>query len=151
VSIESDNSDTPTKVSGECGLWLMTRTWVAFLDIDVSPLKETCAHNGNPPPPTSTVDQLFYVKDDEAPTVKEDVTHKPTRIPFFDNYNSTRLNAPLIKDIATNEQAQELGLTAGEVTLTSEDTDLMFSRTNLDDQGTCRTDGIAHFIRTWTA
>lgn len=151
MTYKSENSDIPEEVAGECGLWLMKRTWVASLNINYSPFKETCAKNGNPSPPTSTIDQFFYVKDDEAPRVIEDVI-KPTRVPFFDNYNSTRLNAPLIEDIATNQQAQWLGLTAGDVTLTSEDTDIIFSYpTDLDDQSTCRDDGIAHFWRTWTA
>lgn len=150
MGYESDDKDIPEEVSGECGLWLMTRTWEAFLDIDYPPLNETCANIGNPPPPTSEVDQLFNVRDDEAPRFVENVL-PVNRIPFFDNYNSTHLNAPLIQDIATNEQAQLLGLTAGDVTLKSEDTEVVFSRTNLADQSTCRADGIAHFWRTWTA
>ena len=150
MSYESDNSDVPEEVAGECGLWLMTRTWEAFLDIYYSPLNETCAANENPEPPTSTLDQLFYVKDDEAPTILEGIPEE-VRIPFFDNYNSTRLNALLIEDIATNQQAKDGGLTAGDVTLTSEDSGIVYSRTSLDDQSTCRDDGIAHFWRTWTA
>ena len=143
------DQESAEEVIGECGLWVLTRTWVAFLDIYYSPLKETCAANGNPEPPTKSIDQFFNVKDDESPTVLEGIPRE-VHIPFFDNYNSTRLNALLIKDIATNEQAKLLGLTAGDVTLTSKDSDVMFSPTNLDNQSTCRADGIAYFWRTWT-
>ena len=98
------DQDTPEEVPEECGRWLMTRTWEAFLDIDYSPLNVTCPRNGNPSPPTSSIKQFFNVQDDEAPSIIEGIPHV-VRVPFFDNYNSTRLNALLIKDIATNEQA----------------------------------------------
>lgn len=132
------------------GLWLIKRTWVASLDLDYNPLKGLCESNGNPSPPTSTAVQQFHIKDDEAPRFIENVPGV-VRVPFFDNYNSTRLNAPLIRDVATNFQANEWGLTAGEITLTSQDTTLVLSGTDLNNQATCREDGIAHYWRTWTA
>lgn len=94
--------------------------------------------------------QQFHVKDDEHPRYIENVPQEVC-IPFFNNYDSFCLNAPLIRDVATNFQANEWGLTAGEITLTSEDTTLSFSGTDLDNQDSCRTDGIASFWRIYTA
>jgi len=150
VTYESDLGDIPEGVPGECGLWLVKRTWVASLDLDYSPLKEICATNNNSPPPTNTAVQQFNIQDDEAPRYTENVPIT-VRIPFFDNYNSDRLNAPLIEDIASNFQANEWGLTAGDITLTSEDTIISYSPTDINNQESCRADGIASFWRTWTA
>ena len=64
---------------------------------------------------------------------------------FFDDYGINRLNAPLIRDIASNFQANEWGLTAGDITLTSSDMPLLFSGTDLNKQEHCTADGIASF------
>ena len=126
-----------------CGVWEIKRHWFirpVYLECDVVTDPRLVTERTQ----TITVKDIFPPEFIDLPDADVDV-------PFFDNYNSDRLNAPLIEDIATNEQAKSLGLIAGDVTLISEDTAIVFSRTNLDDQNTCRADGIAYFWRTWTA
>ena len=73
MTYDSDLADEPEDVPGVCGLWLVSRTWIASLDLDYMPLNETCKSNNNGPPPTSMAVQQFNIKDDEHPRYVENV------------------------------------------------------------------------------
>jgi hypothetical protein len=148
-AVEIDSTDAvPEEIPGNCGLWNVKRIWEAML-VFSEEVDTYCEDNGLKSPPSTKAIQEFHVKDDEAPRFIENVAAE-LRIPFFNNYNSTRLNAPLIKDIATNSQAEKWGLAVGEEMMKSEDVSLFILPTTEQDEASCRENGIAQFHRKWT-
>jgi hypothetical protein len=99
--------------------------------------------------PSAEARQYYHMQDDEAPRILE-TTDAVLHIPFFDNYNSSSPNTPLVLDRASNIQACKWGLAVGGVSLTSTDSNFVSSSFDFVDEHMCREQGIAQFTRTWT-
>eukprot|EP01083_Nonionella_stella_P135429 412003_1 len=91
---------TPLALPDFCGLWSVDRAWTASLNFGKD-FSLKCSKAGLPVFPAVEATQTFYMKDDEPPRFVQ-VGLKELHVPFFDNFNSTMSNSPIIDDIASN-------------------------------------------------